>query len=36
MQMKGVYEINIFGNDNIFFADGKLVDNRIRRAIAKR
>ncbi len=34
--MKGVYEICIFGNHNVSFANGKLVDNGIRRAIAKR
>ena len=36
MQMKGVYEICVFGNDNISFAYGKLIDDRIGRAIAKR
>ena len=36
MQMKGVYEISIFGDDNIALADGRLIDNRIRCAVAKR
>ena len=36
MQMKRVYEISVFGNDNVSFVDGKLVDGGIRRAIAKR
>ncbi len=34
--MESRYEIGIFSNDNVFFADGKVVDKRIRRALAGR
>ncbi|MDX6694517.1 MAG: hypothetical protein QOF02_2120 [Blastocatellia bacterium] len=34
MQMKGDYEISIFGYDSVSFADGKLVNSGIRCAIA--
>lgn len=36
MHIKGVYEVSIFGNDNVAVARRKLVDDGVRRAVAER